>query len=168
MSFVIFYAGAWLAGLIAAFVTGSIRRGVRPAAWTFLLWQLVVSAGLGTLYAASGHLIAADRVAKSIGWPTGSPFQTELGWAVLAMGVLGIMCFWIRDRFWLAPIVALTIFLGAAAGLHIQQMVTLGNFSPGNALTTVPDLLGPATLWVLWFLARAWHGEPAKAASPTA
>lgn len=36
---------------------------------------------------AVGHIIMADRVAKSIGWTTGSPFQKEVAFANLSIAV---------------------------------------------------------------------------------
>jgi hypothetical protein len=153
MTFLLYYIAAWVAGLIAAFVTGSIKN-LRTACETFLLWQLVIGVGLTGFLGAAGHLFSPDSVARSIGWATGSPFQTELGYCCLAMGILGVMCWWFRDGFWLATIVFVTVFLAGASIVHVQDMVRLANFNPGNAVTTVPDLLGPVTLIVLWVLAR--------------
>jgi hypothetical protein len=35
-----------------------------------------------------GHYFLSDPVAESIGWPTGNPFQLEVGFANLAVGIL--------------------------------------------------------------------------------
>ena len=43
------------------------------------------------------HTFFADEVAASIGWAAGSPFQLEVGFANLAIGVLGAATFWRRD-----------------------------------------------------------------------
>jgi hypothetical protein len=153
MSFLVVYAIAWVVGIIAVLVTRT-TGDLQSASRTFLLWQLVIATGVGGLLAAAGHLFMADKVAQSIGWATGSPFQTELAYACLGMGVLGVMCFWYRDGFWLATIVFVTVFLGGTTIVHIAQMIHVGDFAPGNALTVIPDLLGPATLWVLWLLAK--------------
>ena len=37
-----------------------------------------------------GHLFFSDVVADSVGWPRGSPFQHEMAFANLAVGILGI------------------------------------------------------------------------------
>src|SRR5205807_2837114 len=69
----------------------------------------------------SGHLLKADDVARSIGWPPRSPFQWEVGVADLGWGVLGILCPTYGSDFWLATIIVSSIFLlGAAAG-HVKQ-----------------------------------------------
>jgi hypothetical protein len=159
MSFLVLYAIAWVTGIIAAFVTKTVGD-LHAASPTFLLWQLVIATGLGGFLAAAGHLFIADDVARSIGWAAGSPFQTELAYACLAMGVLGVTCFWFRDGFWLATIVFATVFLGGTAIVHVQQMMRLGDFAPGNASTVIPDLLGPVTLWLLWLLARRARDRP--------
>ncbi|ACL16218.1 DUF6790 family protein [Methanosphaerula palustris] len=44
-----------------------------------LMWQLVCGLGLSMIWGGIGHLLFADRVAESIGWATGSPFQQEVG-----------------------------------------------------------------------------------------
>ena len=75
-----------------------------------------------------------SRVAESIGWPTGSPFQREVGMWDLAMGIVGLLCLKFRSEgFWTA-----TIFgnwpLPHRAGLgHVYEMVVNGNFAPNNA-----------------------------------
>jgi hypothetical protein len=56
---------------------------------TFLMWQIAIGLGLGCLYAGTGHLLLADKVAESIGWPTGNPFQREVGMWDAAMGIVG-------------------------------------------------------------------------------
>ena len=61
------------------------------------------------------------RVAEGIGWAP-SPFQWEVGLASLSYGVLGTMASSYGRDFWLATIVAYSVFmLGAAVG-HVRQM----------------------------------------------
>jgi Family of unknown function (DUF6790) len=60
---------------------------------SFLLWFLVIVVGFGSLYAFVGHAFVADDVARSIGWPTGSPFQFEVALHNLAIGVWGCSAF---------------------------------------------------------------------------
>ena len=65
----------------------------------FLLSFLVISVGIGGIWAFIGHAFLPAQVAANIGWPA-SPFQLEVAFANLAIGVLGILCYWIRDNFW--------------------------------------------------------------------
>lgn len=58
---------------------------------TFLLYLFgigVAGSGIGGFF---GHFFISDSVAKSIGWPTGNLFQLEVGFANLAIGILGII-----------------------------------------------------------------------------
>jgi hypothetical protein len=57
----------------------------------FLLYLFgfgVAGSGIGGSF---GHFFLSDSVAESTGWPTGSPFQLEVGFANLAVGILGIV-----------------------------------------------------------------------------
>lgn len=50
----------------------------------------VAGSGIGGFIA---HVFISDEVADSIGWNAGSPFQLEVGFANLAIGVLGAATF---------------------------------------------------------------------------
>ena len=102
--------------------------------------------GVNAIIAGSGHMFIGARVAEGIGWAP-SPFQWEVGLASLSYGVLGSMASSYGRDFWLATIVAYSVFmLGAAVG-HVRQMITAKNFAPGNAgLIFWYDLAAPAVL----------------------
>ena len=55
-----------------------------------LLWFAAAFYGVVTFVAGLQHPITPDRVAKYIGWPTGSGFQRELGWATVGIGAAGM------------------------------------------------------------------------------
>ena len=130
-------------------------RTGRRAAEILLLWLLVVNIGCGGLYAFLGHLFAADEVAASIGWPAGNPFQTEVAVANLAIGTLGILSYWIRDNFWIATVIATSIWLLGAAAIHVREMVGEGNYNPGNAgVVFYMDIIGPLLLIALLIYSR--------------
>lgn len=46
---------------------------------------------------------------------------------------MGILAYWFRGKFWIAPVVAKTTFLFGAAYVHIQDILINENLSPGNA-----------------------------------
>ena len=94
---------------------------------------LFVQWGVGGIFVALPHIFSPDSIANFIGWPAGSPFQLELGFASLGIAILGILSLWIRGNFWIAPVVAQSTFLLGAAGVHIQDLLEHGNFAAGNA-----------------------------------
>ncbi|MDA7880534.1 hypothetical protein N9B31_08905 [Mariniblastus sp.] len=94
---------------------------------------LFVQWGVGGIFVALPHIFSPDSIANFIGWPAGSPFQLELGFASLGIAILGILSLWIRGNFWIAPVVAQSTFLLGAAGVHIQDLLEDGNFAAGNA-----------------------------------
>ena len=122
-----------------------------------LLNGLIYLIGVAGLIGASGHLLKADDVARSIGWAPRSPFQWEVGVANLGLGVLGVTCASYGRGFWLATIIMASIYLlGAAAG-HVREMVVNKNFAPGNAgAVFAADVIIPVFLIVLYL---TYHGR---------
>jgi len=116
----------------------------------FLLSFLVISIGISSLIGFVGHIFFADQIAADIGWAAGSPFQREVGFANLAIGVLGITCIWLRGNYWIATVIATTIFLWGAAYGHIMDIIVHGNYAPGNAGGVLyDDILVPLIMIVL-------------------
>src|SRR3954466_5025926 len=112
----------------------------------FLLYLFgggVAGNGIGGSF---GHLFISDSVAESIGWPTGNPFQLEVGFANLALGILGFLAMGRRDGFREATVIAVTVFGVGATIVHLMDIVRTGNLAPGNTLPNVSNLLKPALL----------------------
>ena len=125
-----------------------------------LLWQLVCGFGLFGIIGAFGHILNADAIAESIGWPTRNPFQTEVGIANLAFGILGILCYFKRDGFWLATILGEFVFFMGAGILHLYQMYKYGNYAPNNAgLTLYFDIIYPVFILLLYVLYKHMGGK---------
>lgn len=99
----------------------------------FLTWWLGLGLGGSALFAAMGHLFLANEVAESIGWPTGSPFQREVGFANLALGTIAVLSVWKRGGFREAAMISMAIFLLGAAIGHIIEIVDTGNTAESNA-----------------------------------
>ncbi len=135
--FLFFFVLSFVVAGIHLYRDKQFRTGRRIAA-ILLLWLLVINVGLSGMWAFIGHTLFAEQVAESIGWPAGNPFQTEVAVANLAIGTLGILCYWIRGNFW------------AAAVIHVVEMMTVGNYNPGNAgLIFYLDIIGPLLLVAL-------------------
>lgn len=108
------------------------------------------------------HFFFADRVAQSIGWEAGSPFQLEVAGANLAVGLLGFGGFWRRD-FWLPYVISKTAFLWVAGITHMIDLIDHNNFAPGNAgLTLYMDFIWPLIYIGLLFLLQR-YGRKAPA-----
>jgi hypothetical protein len=126
----------------------------------YLSYLLPLSVGLGGLFAFVGHTLRADEVARSIGWPAGNPFQSEVAVANLAFGVLGLLCVKFRDGFWTATILGYGVFLEGAAFVHIREILLFGNWSVNNAgPILVADVAFPILLLSLLVLSNGFH-EP--------
>ena len=111
--------------------------------------------GLWLITAGSFHVLAADSVARYIGWSAGSPFQLELGYASIGLGLVALRVATTRSAdllpAWLGGSV---LFLGAAI-VHAKDMVANGNFSAGNAGPVFyVDILAPIIACTLWILSK--------------
>ena len=123
----------------------------------FLLYLFgvgVAGSGIGGFF---GHVFISDSVAESIGWPTGNPFQLEVGFANLAVGILGIVAMGRRDGFREATVIAVTVLGVGATIVHARDIIETGNLAPGNTLQNVGNLLKPALL--IGFLAASRWAE---------
>lgn len=140
---------AFPAGAIVLAVTQIVIWDA-PAVEAFLLSFLVVTVGLQGIWGFLGHYFKAEMVADLIGWPTGNPFQTEIAFANLAFGVLGLLCIPFRGGFWVATAIGISIFLLGAASVHVREIREQGNLNPDNAGgILVTDVLTPVVLLAL-------------------
>jgi hypothetical protein len=117
------------------------------------IYLLAISVGASGLGGAFGHLFLSDLVAEGVGWPAGSPFQLEMGFANLVIGVLGILAIGRRDGFRTATILATTILGFGATAVHLWDIAATGNLAPGNTLQNLGNLLDPILLITLTSLA---------------
>lgn len=100
------------------------------------------------------HILFPQRAASYIGWQT-SPFQFEVGMADLAIGVTACLAFRASLGFKGGATTAASVFLLGDAVGHVREMVTAGNFQPGNAgVPFYTDMLCPLLAIVLLIAAR--------------
>ena len=122
-----------------------------PVAASFVKWILVIQVGLGSIWAFLGHYFKTDEIARFIGWPEGNPFQKEIAFANLGLGVSGVLCLFFDKGFWLATMIFTTAFLVGAFSVHVGEQKRTGNRNPGNAgAVFYADLAVPAVLWLLY------------------
>jgi len=134
----------------------------------FLLYLFgvgVAGSGIGGFF---GHFFISDTVAQSKGWPKGNPFQLEVGFANLALGVLGIVAMGRRDGFREATVIAVTVFGLGATLVHAIDIFETVNLAPGNTLQNVSNVFKPALLiGFLVALRRTERSPDSETTKPT-
>ena len=132
-----------IVGAVYVYLDKQPRTTARVAE-IFLLWLLVITVGIQGVFAFIGHTVFADATAASIGWPAGNPFQSEVAVANLSVGVLGILCYWMRGNFWNATVIGFAVWFLGDAVVHIRSIVVEANYAPNNAgVTFYADILMP-------------------------
>jgi hypothetical protein len=147
--------------LMLGFVAAGIAMALKPDGFTFasvaeelLAYFVLCSIGLGYLYNFVVHAFFGEMVARFIGWAD-SPFQLEVAYASLGFAAVGFFAFKNTLAVRFAAILGPALFLWGAAGGHIYQIMTAGNFAPGNAGTVLYSdiflpVIGFALLWLKW------------------
>lgn len=112
---------------------------------------MLFTVGINNLVNFVFHVFFGDMAAKFIGWEQ-SPFQAEVGFASLGIGIAGVIAFKASLPFRFATLIPPVVFSLGAAGGHIYQMIAAHNFSPGNVGLVLPtDILIPVIGFVfLW------------------
>jgi hypothetical protein len=84
------------------------------------------------VFTAYAHVFCPLPTSTSIGWATG-PQEYEVGMAGLTVGVLGMLCLWIRGNLWLATAIANAVrLLGDAIG-HLRELLFRNNHAANNS-----------------------------------
>jgi uncharacterized membrane protein YfcA len=131
----------------------------------YLIYLFVLGVAAGGLSGFFGHVFTPDIVAESIDWPKGSPFQQEMGFANLALGVLGLIAAGRRDGFREATVIAVAIVGVGATVVHVIDMLQEGNLAPGNSIQNIGNLLKPTLLIPLLVVSR--RSESDETADPS-
>jgi 4-amino-4-deoxy-L-arabinose transferase-like glycosyltransferase len=134
----------------------------------FLLYLFGIGVAGSGISGFFGHFFISDLVAESIGWPKGNPFQLEVAFANLTVGILGIVAMGRRDGFREATVLAVTVFGVGATVVHIMDIFQTGNLAPGNTLQNVSNLLKPALLIGLLIAVRRAERSPDSEARTSA
>jgi uncharacterized protein DUF6790 len=88
----------------------------------FLSYYMLLPIGISNLINFVVHVFFGDTAAKFIGWEN-SPFQAEVGFASLGVGIAGVLAYKASLPFRVATFIPPAAFsLGAAWG-HVYQMV---------------------------------------------
>ena len=116
-------------GIHLAFVK---ERNWRLAAELLLMYSMGVSGFKGIFAGFVMHYFFANEMTRSIGWPAGNPFQIEVAFFNLAVGILGAITFFRKD-FWLPYIIVSTVMGWGAGFVHLTDIFEQGNFAGNNA-----------------------------------
>jgi len=149
-----FFAVIALSGAAIHLHRDSRPRSAARTLEIFLVWWMVVAVGIGAIFGAMFHFFDGPGTAREIGYTNGDGgFQTEVGFGDLAIGVLGVLCIWFRDRFLLAAVLVLSIsYLGDAYG-HLHQEAIHDNHDPDNTgLVLWGDFILPLVAIALYAL----------------
>ena len=135
---------------------------ISEVAEAFLSYHLLFAIGINNLINFVFHVFFGDVAAKFIGWEN-SPFQAEVGFASLGVGIAGVLAYKASLPFRVATFIPPAAFSLGAAGGHIYQMIAAHNFSPGNVGLVLPsDIVIPVIGFV--FLSLSYkHPKPGAA-----
>jgi hypothetical protein len=160
-----YFVTFFIIGLIAAGI--SLLNKPKPlrigeVSEAFLSYHLLFAIGINNLINLVFHVFFGDIAAKFIGWEN-SPFQAEVGFASLGVGIAGIIAFKASLPFRFATLIPPSAFSWGAAGGHVYQMIAAHNFSPGNVGLVLPiDILMPIVGFVFLWLSYK-HPQPGSA-----
>lgn len=161
----------FIIALIASFVHYRLRGPHTRARLIELLlvYQLAITIGFGGVFGALAHLFAPKYTADQIGWAT-SPFQRENAFGDLGIGVLGILCTWLRGNFWNATVIMASISLLGDAYGHIYELVVNHNHHPDNSGAILyMDIIAPlVAIGLLLAWRRLQETQPATTQQPPA
>ena len=150
---------------IAKLRRAGARHEVMSGAYTLWGEVLFYCFGLGMIYVWYFHAFASQFVAPTIGWKP-SPFEWELAWSELGMGVIAALSLWRGYDMRLAATLVTAIFLFGAAAQHIHEMLAMHNYPPGNAgaILWFGDLALPIFTLLLAFISRDAYERTARRA----
>jgi uncharacterized membrane protein len=149
--------------IVLSVLAASIHLAVSPAsrstkaaiARTYLLYLLFIYVGLMGFLTAYGHVFRPIQTSASIGWST-SPYEYEVGMADLTMGVLGVLCLWLRGNFWLATAIANAVWLLGDAIGHIRQITLNNNHAANNSgIFLAAEIITPIVVLILALYTRS-------------
>jgi hypothetical protein len=131
------------------------RTSKAAIAQTYLFYLLFIYVGCMGLLTGYAHVFRPVETSASIGWAT-SPYEYEVGIADLTIGVLGILCLWLRGNFWLATAIANAVWLLGDALGHIREMILRNNHAKNNSgIFLVAELVTPILILILALCHRA-------------
>ncbi len=117
---------------------------------TFLANAVTYLIGWAGVGAGISHILFGRRISKTIGFEK-SPYELEVGFADLAMGVVALLASGYAPEFSLAVIMINAIFrVGCGIG-HVRSMIRDRNYAINNTAILFVDFVVPAFLIVTYY-----------------
>jgi len=146
-----------IGAIVQLIIAGPATLTVSHVAEIGLVWLLGGFYGLATFTAGLQHLFQSDKIANYIGWPTGSGFQLELGWAEVGIGIASFLAIWFQGTYFLASAIAGSFIYLGAAYVHAHDIAKTKNFNPGSAGPVFYiDIIAPILVTVMILLYFFW------------
>jgi uncharacterized protein DUF6790 len=152
--------------VLLATLHARLDRNAKDRLWkveVYLIYLFMLGVAASGLSGFFGHIFMPDAVAESIGWPKGSPFQQEMGFTNLALGVLGLIAASRRDGFREATVIAVVVVGLGATVVHVIDILQEDNLAAGNSIQNVANVLKPVLLIPMLILSR--RSEPVGTAT---
>ncbi|SIT89786.1 DUF6790 family protein [Microbacterium sp. RU33B] len=100
--------------------------------------------------AGISHILFGRKISQSIGFDK-SPYELEVGFADLAMGIVGLLAAQFSPDYWLAIILVSSIFRVGCGFGHIRSMIQDRNFAINNTAILFVNFVVPAFLLFAFF-----------------
>ena len=117
-----------------------------------LKYALFFNVGCLFIVGGAGQFLYGPEIAAGVGW-NWSPFQYELAFSELGLGLLGLLCPLYRKEFWLATIIASSVWLVGGSAVHLYAFYVEGNTAITTAMFVIIWNI-VITAWLIgWYIA---------------
>jgi hypothetical protein len=93
----------------------------RRVAESLLSWSLLLNVGVLETFFFARHVVRSRGTMESVHQPGEERVQSEVAFAHLAFGVLGLLSLRFRGMFWFATIIGQAVFLGGVVAVNIRE-----------------------------------------------
>ena len=128
-------------------IIGDIKSTFKYVPELLLKYALFFNVGCLFIAGFMGQLLYGHEIAACLGW-SWSPFQYELAFSELCLGVLGLISPIFGREFWLATVIGSVIWLLGGSGVHLYYLIFEGN----TALLEVSFVIGWNICLSLWLI----------------
>ncbi len=129
LSLVLFSLSILIPGLVVLF--GGFQPSFRYVPELLLKYALFFNVGCLFIVGFMGQLLYGPEIAACLGWGW-SPFQYELAFSELCLGILGLISPIFYREFWLATIIGSVVWLIGGSGVHLYHLIIEGNMAVLN------------------------------------